>query len=197
MNKTSNTNLIFGRSVESGLERVSSDHNFLVHSFASVLDSLGVPDAATLLLDKNFAGFTGRLNPQSIQAISFYFQLLNLAEEHGSGRSSREGAKKTWVAKQSLVGGLTFCKNYPMRDIRRRKSGKNFPRSGSSQYSPSIQPRQSAGQCLGCTGKLSVYCEKKDAVQTASEQNFCVRSLGGSVGETLVNRGNFFRKAWR
>ena len=79
----------FGRSIESGLEQVSADHQFLVQSFARVLESLGVSGASKLLRSRDFSDPDGVLDPQTIQAISFYFQLLNLVEEHGSGRSSR------------------------------------------------------------------------------------------------------------
>ena len=90
---TAKNNLVFGRSIESGLERVSTDHEFLVQSFARVLESLGVVGAASRLRERDFSDPKDLLDPQTVQAISFYFQLLNLVEEHGSGRSSRQREK--------------------------------------------------------------------------------------------------------
>ena len=80
----------FGRSIESGLEQVSADHQFLVQSFARVLESLGV-SGASKLYSRDFSDSDGVLDPQTIQAISFYFQLLNLVEDMvREGAPSRE-----------------------------------------------------------------------------------------------------------
>ena len=86
---TEKNQLAFGRSIESGLERVSTDHQFLVESFSRVLETLGYSESATLLRERNFSEPDGVLEPHTVQAISFYFQLLNLVEEHGAGRSTR------------------------------------------------------------------------------------------------------------
>ena len=94
MRAEDNQNQLFGRLIESGLERVSTDHEFLVQAFSRVLDSLGITRAANLLQTRNFSDQNALLEPPTIQAISFYFQLLNLVEEHGSGRSSREREKE-------------------------------------------------------------------------------------------------------
>ena len=190
MNKPSNTNLIFGRSVESGLERVSSDHNFLVHSFASVLDSLGVPDAATLLRDKNFADFTGRLDPQSIQAISFYFQLLNLAEEHGSGRSSREREKdlggKAEPGRWAYFLQKLSNEGYSEQEIRQK-----LPKVWVEPVFTKHPTEAKRWAVLGLHREIVRLLRKKDAVQTASEQNFCERSLE-AVLERLWLTGEIF-----
>ena len=74
MNTVAKNNLTFGKSIESGLEKVSGDHEFLVQSFSSVLESLGVSGAANLLRKRDFSDPDGMLEPQTIQAISFYFQ---------------------------------------------------------------------------------------------------------------------------
>ena len=69
METVAKNNLAFGRSIESGLERVSNDHEFLVQSFSRVLESLGVTGASELLKNRDFSDPDGMLDPQTIQAI--------------------------------------------------------------------------------------------------------------------------------
>ena len=65
-----------------------------MQAFSRVLESLGVSDAAIILRERNFSDPGKVLDPKTFQAISFYFQLLNLVEEHGSGRSARQREKE-------------------------------------------------------------------------------------------------------
>ena len=128
--------------------------NFWCNPFPRVLESLGVSGAANLLRKRDFSDLDGLLEPQTIQAISFYFQLLNLVEEHGSGRSSRQREKELgadaepgkWGRYLKLVRDAGFSEE----EIR-----KKLARSKWSQFLPSIQPKQNAGRFLAYTGKLS------------------------------------------
>ena len=133
---------------------MSTDHEFLVHAFSQVLESLGVTGAADLLKERNFSEPDHILEPQTIQAISFYFQLLNLVEEHGSGRSSREREKELggdaepgrWGRIPQAIKGCRVFRAGGKREAQGSKSG--------ARSSPSIRPKQSAGRCLDCTAKL-------------------------------------------
>ena len=56
MNKTTDKNqIVYGQTIETGLEQVSTDHQFLVESFSRVLETLGFSNAATLLREKHFS----------------------------------------------------------------------------------------------------------------------------------------------
>ena len=66
METIAKNNPAFGRSIESGLERVSTDHEFLVHAFSQVLESLGVTGASKLLKERNFSEPGVILDPQTI-----------------------------------------------------------------------------------------------------------------------------------
>lgn len=87
-----NTAYPFQKSVERGLAQVAEEHAFLVNTLIEVLESLGESQSArrlgSILDEKPLDDFTAA----DIQAISFFFQLLNLAEEHtaGSMRKVRE-----------------------------------------------------------------------------------------------------------
>lgn len=77
--------------VETGLAQVEDEHQFLLQAFSDVLTSMGETDAVEAL--KSHSAETPlTLNDDSVQAISFSFQLLNLAEEHvaNSVRRTRE-----------------------------------------------------------------------------------------------------------
>lgn len=86
----------FLRLVESGLAQVEKEHRFLLKAFTSVLNDMGETETAQALAgDGAFEEAT--LDDNAVQAISFSFQLLNLAEEHvaNSIRRTRESEMGT------------------------------------------------------------------------------------------------------
>ncbi|MFQ3240918.1 MAG: phosphoenolpyruvate carboxylase [Lentimonas sp.] len=78
--------------VEQGLAQVDEEHTFLVEAFIDVLTSMGKERAAKLIKGRLKTASPDMLDDDCVQAISFYFQLLNLAEEHvaNSIRRTRE-----------------------------------------------------------------------------------------------------------
>jgi len=89
---TSKTNKQFLELVEQGLKQVEEEHNFLIEAFTDVLESMQQSNAAALIKSRLNNVSPDNLDDASVQAISFYFQLLNLAEEHvaNSMRRTRE-----------------------------------------------------------------------------------------------------------
>ncbi len=90
MSTASNKNFI--KLVESGLAQVDEEHQFLLKCFSEVLESMGEHDAAALIEQGHTGDTPLKLSDKMVQAISFSFQLLNLAEEHvaNSVRRTRE-----------------------------------------------------------------------------------------------------------
>lgn len=88
---TSNTQFL--ELVQEGLAKVESEHDFLIEAFMEILESKGNTRAADLVKNKLESVSVETLEDDEVQAISFYFQLLNLAEEHvaNSMRRTREG----------------------------------------------------------------------------------------------------------
>ena len=86
------TNQKFLKLVEQGLNQVEAEHTFLVDAFVDVLQSMGQEQAAGLIKGRLKRVSPDHLDDACVQAISFYFQLLNLAEEHvaNSMRRTRE-----------------------------------------------------------------------------------------------------------
>lgn len=87
----------FLKLVEQGLAQVEEEHNFLADAFVDVLNAMGQERAAKLIQGRLKAASSENLDNDCVQAISFYFQLLNLAEEHvaNSMRRIREAALGT------------------------------------------------------------------------------------------------------
>lgn len=79
----------FEESIEKGLSQVEINHDYLVDALIRILERLGEDDAARVLRvrleDLSDVDMSGSV----IQAFSFYFQLLNLAEEHVSNSVRR------------------------------------------------------------------------------------------------------------
>ena len=70
----------FKKLVETGLAQVDDEHQFLIEAFVEVLSDIGEREAAAAVAG-NMRGIDDtNLNDQTVQAISFSFQLLNLAE---------------------------------------------------------------------------------------------------------------------
>ena len=86
------TNQKFLKLVEQGLNQVEAEHTFLVDAFVDVLQSMGQERAAGLIKGRLKQVSPDHLDDACVQAVSFYFQLLNLAEEHvaNSMRRTRE-----------------------------------------------------------------------------------------------------------
>jgi phosphoenolpyruvate carboxylase len=78
--------------VEQGLAQVEEEHNFLTDAFVDVLGAMGQTRAAQLIAGRLKTASADSLDNDCVQAVSFYFQLLNLAEEHvaNSMRRTRE-----------------------------------------------------------------------------------------------------------
>jgi phosphoenolpyruvate carboxylase len=89
---TAKNNKQFLELVEQGLNQVEKEHTFLVDAFADVLEAMGQTTAATLIKGRLKSVSPDALDDACVQAVSFYFQLLNLAEEHvaNSMRRTRE-----------------------------------------------------------------------------------------------------------
>ena len=95
METIAKNNPAFGRSIESGLERVSTDHEFLVHAFSQVLESLGVTGASKLLKERISPSLALSLIRRLFRQFPFIFNCLIL------WRSTDRGAvpaseKKNW-----------------------------------------------------------------------------------------------------
>ncbi len=188
----SSNELVFGRSIESGLERVVTDHDFLVQSFARVLEGLGVSGAASLLRERKFAEPLGILDPQTIQAISFYFQLLNLVEEHGSGRSARMREKELggdaepgrwghYLKQLSEAGYSEGEVRAKLKDVRVEPVFTKHP----------TEAKRWA--VLGLHREIVRLLRKRDDVETTFEQAFCDRTLQ-AVLERLWLTGEIFAR---
>ena len=192
METIAKNNPAFGRSIESGLERVSTDHEFLVHAFSEVLESLGVKGAADLLKERNFSEPSHILEPQTIQAISFYFQLLNLVEEHGSGRSSREREKELggdaepgrWGRYLKQLKDAGFSEQEVRGKLREVRVEPVFTKH------PTEAKRWAV---LGLHREIVRLMRKRDAVETTFEQSFCEHSLH-AVLERLWLTGEVFSR---
>ena len=89
---TASTKKKFLQLVEQGLAQVEKEHTFLTEAFVDVLTSMGEVRAAKLIKGRLKAASPDLLDDSCVQAISFYFQLLNLAEENvaNSIRRTRE-----------------------------------------------------------------------------------------------------------
>jgi phosphoenolpyruvate carboxylase len=78
--------------VQTGLAQVEEAHRFLTDAFVDVLNTMELSEAAQLIASDLKVSTSQTLDQHGVQAISFYFQLLNLAEEHvaNSMRRTRE-----------------------------------------------------------------------------------------------------------
>lgn len=87
----------FLKLVESGLAQVEEEHQFLVEAFIDVLNDMGESAAASAVAGQDMGQAPAALSDQTVQAVSFSFQLLNLAEEHvaNSIRRTRESTLGT------------------------------------------------------------------------------------------------------
>ena len=188
----SSNKLVFERSIESGLERVLVDHDFLVISFARVLEELGVKGAASLLRERNFSEPANLLSPECIQAISFYFQLLNLVEEHGSGRSARLREKELGGDAEPGRWGRYLKQlndaGYSEEEVRQKL--KDVRVEPVFTKHPTEAKRWAV---LGLHREIVRLLRKRDAVETVFEQSFCERSLQ-AVLERLWLTGEIFSR---
>lgn len=187
---TDHNQLTFGRSIESGLERVSTDHQFLVESFAGVLETLGFAESATLLRERNFAETEGVLDPQTIQALSFYFQLLNLVEEHGAGRSARLREKELGGDAEPGRWGHYFKRLKEAGFTESQVRGK-LPEVRVEPVFTKHPTEAKRWAVLGLHREIVRLLRKRDAVETSYEQIFCNRSLQ-AVLERLWLTGEIF-----
>ena len=187
---TDHNQLTFGRSIESGLERVSTDHQFLVESFAGVLETLGFAESATLLRERNFAEAEGVLDPQTIQALSFYFQLLNLVEEHGAGRSARLREKELGGDAEPGRWGHYFKRLKEAGFTESQVRGK-LPEVRVEPVFTKHPTEAKRWAVLGLHREIVRLLRKRDAVETSYEQIFCNRSLQ-AVLERLWLTGEIF-----
>ena len=183
----SSNKLVFDRSIESGLERVLVDHDFLVISFARVLEELGVPGAASLLRERNFSEPANLLSPECIQAISFYFQLLNLVEEHGSGRSARLREKELggdaepgrWGRYLKQLNDAGYSEEQVRQKLKDVRVEPVFTKH------PTEAKRWAV---LGLHREIVRLLRKRDAVETVFEQAFCERSLQAVLERLMADR---------
>lgn len=80
--------------IDEGLKHVEGVHHLLVDALIELLRSIDENSAADLIA-KGFGADVphAQLSPAQVQAVSYYFQLLNLAEEHAANhmRRIREG----------------------------------------------------------------------------------------------------------
>ena len=76
--------------VEQGIAHVEVIHQLLVQRFVKLLRRQGVRDAAALLEQGFSTDAEHTLTASEVQAISYYFQLLNLAEEHVANHIRRK-----------------------------------------------------------------------------------------------------------
>lgn len=92
-------NSIYTDLIEEGLLDVEKTHQLLVTLFVDQLDRLGAKEAAELIRNLSSTERLETVTPgsNSIQALSYYFQLLNLAEEHVANRMR--------VRRESTLGG--------------------------------------------------------------------------------------------
>ncbi len=187
---TDHNQLTFGRSIESGLERVSTDHQFLVESFSQVLETLGFAESATLLRERNFAEAEGVLDPQTIQALSFYFQLLNLVEEHGAGRSARLREKELGGDAEPGRWGHYFKRLKEAGFTEAQVRGK-LPEVRVEPVFTKHPTEAKRWAVLGLHREIVRLLRKRDAVETSYEQIFCNRSLQ-AVLERLWLTGEIF-----
>lgn len=91
MSQTNRTDFL--ELVQTGLAQVEDEHQFLLDAFIQVLSDMGESESAALLKEGVDAADSDEpLSDDAVQAISFSFQLLNLAEEHvaNSIRRTRE-----------------------------------------------------------------------------------------------------------
>ena len=185
-------NLAFGRLIESGLEQVSIDHQFLVDSFSRVLEMMGFADSATLLRERKFSESHEILDPQTIQSISFYFQLLNLVEEHGAGRSSRLREKELGTDAEPGRWG------HYLRRLKEAGCSADQVRSQIPlvRVEPVFTKHPTEAKrwaVLGLHREIVRLLRKRDAVQTTFEQSFCSQSLQ-AVLERLWLTGEIFSR---
>lgn len=84
--------------VNEGLQEVEKAHKYLVSALTSLLKRLGETQAAAIIEAIQIGKSTEDvpLTPEGIQATSYYFQLLNIAEEHI--------ANKTRVLREAKIG---------------------------------------------------------------------------------------------
>ena len=87
---TTETQQQFRKLVESGLARVEAEHACLLDPLILILEELGCARAASLLRERDPDKLDPEPGPTEIRALSLWFQLLNLAEEHVSNSIRRE-----------------------------------------------------------------------------------------------------------
>ena len=185
-----NNQSAFGRTIESGLEQVSTDHKFLVEAFSRVLETLGFSESATLLRERNFADPEGVLEPKTIQAISFYFQLLNLVEEHGAGRSARLREKELGGDAEPGRWGHYF-QRLKAAGFTEAQVRKKLPKVRVEPVFTKHPTEAKRWAVLGLHREIVRLLRKRDAVETSYEQIFCNRSLQ-AVLERLWLTGEIF-----
>lgn len=86
---TEDSQFTFEKSIQKGLSQVEVNHSYLVDALVEVLERLGEKEAVKVLSGKMQIDAGSLVSGSVIQAISFYFQLLNLAEEHVSNSVRR------------------------------------------------------------------------------------------------------------
>ena len=84
----------FRELVTKGLQQVREEHEFLSLVFAEVLGETGDEAAGQYIRRALGEDWSGPMDTATVQAISFYFQLLNLAEEHTANSVRRVREKQ-------------------------------------------------------------------------------------------------------
>jgi len=94
--------------VQDGLSQVDAIHDRLVEALANVLEGQGAPAAANLIRSDFETQDLQAFGPAEIQSLSYYFQLLNLAEEHVANKMRRKREAEMGAAAEPGRWGYYF-----------------------------------------------------------------------------------------
>ena len=95
----------FGTRIRSGIAEIETERNYLLHKLSKALESAGEIECARMI-EQIDGDWRGSLPSKGSQALSIYFQSLNLAEEGTANAKSRQ-----WLAlsgERSESGGWLY-----------------------------------------------------------------------------------------
>ncbi|MEX0331847.1 MAG: phosphoenolpyruvate carboxylase [Puniceicoccaceae bacterium] len=117
----------FRKLVSKGLQQVRKEHEFLANVFAEVLEETGEQAAARYIRRGLKDEWSGEMKASTVQAVSFFFQLLNLAEEHTANSIRRVREKKAGPDAEPGHWGNYFSRlkelGYGHEDVRQELAG--------------------------------------------------------------------------
>ncbi|MEX0324959.1 MAG: phosphoenolpyruvate carboxylase [Puniceicoccaceae bacterium] len=180
----------FRQLVMKGLEQVRREHAFLAEVFAEVLEETGEAAAARYILGGLKDDWSGEMEASTVQAISFFFQLLNLAEEHTANSIRRVREQEAGPDAEPGHWGNYFSRIKQLgigeEDVRKELAG--------LRIEPVFTKHPTEAKnwaVLGLHREIIRILNRREGAKTEFEMNECAREMR-AILERLWLTGEIF-----